>query len=103
MAITIDFLPCFWKSLKGEDLSLSDLKEADFVTYKLTSEIMEVNSNEQLKEVLNFQGRGGGSETGEEGEGTITTRPSKQLFFMYTTLNGMDVELLPGGKAIEIQ
>ena len=40
--IALDLLLCFWKSLKGQDLTLDDLKEADHVTYSLTKDIIEV-------------------------------------------------------------
>lgn len=40
--IALDLLPCFWKSLKGEPLTMSDLKEADCVTYNLTQKMLEV-------------------------------------------------------------
>ena len=99
----MDFLPCFWKSLKDEALTVSDLKEADYLTYKLTSEIMEVNNIEKLKSILDFMGRGGTNEVEEERENGTASRPSKKHFFIYTTLNGIETELLPGGKEMEVQ
>ena len=41
--IALDLLPCFWKSLKGEPLSLEDLKEADCITYHLTEKMLSVS------------------------------------------------------------
>ena len=41
--IALDLLPSFWKSLKGETLSLADLKEADCITYHLTQKMLSVN------------------------------------------------------------
>lgn len=46
--VALDLLVCFWKSLKGEPLSLVDLKEADSVTYSLTQEIIEVNHQQLI-------------------------------------------------------
>ena len=40
--IALDLLPCFWKSLKGEALSLDDLREADCITYNLTQKMLKV-------------------------------------------------------------
>ena len=40
--IALDLLPCFWKSLKGETLSLDDLREADCITYNLTKRMLKV-------------------------------------------------------------
>ena len=40
--IALDLLPCFWKSLKGEPLSLDDLREADCITYHLTQKLLAV-------------------------------------------------------------
>lgn len=40
--VALDLLPCFWKSLKGEPLSISDLQEADFLTYSFTQQLLEV-------------------------------------------------------------
>ncbi len=41
--IALDLLPSFWKSLKGQTLSLADLREADCVTYDLTEKILAVS------------------------------------------------------------
>lgn len=40
--VAIDLLDCFWKNLRGEELTLEDLKEADTITYTLTKKIIEV-------------------------------------------------------------
>ena len=43
--IALDLLPCFWKSLKGEPLSLEDLRDADCITFQLTQKMISVNIN----------------------------------------------------------
>lgn len=40
--IALDLLPCFWKCVKGEILSVEDLKETDYITYSYTKNIIEV-------------------------------------------------------------
>ena len=40
--VALDLLPCFWKSLKDEELTLQDIKDADVITYSLTKNIIEV-------------------------------------------------------------
>ena len=40
--IALELLPCFWKSLKGETLSLEDLQDADCITYNLTQKMLQV-------------------------------------------------------------
>ena len=94
--ITIDFLPCFWKSLKGEPLSLEDLKEADCVTYNLTCKILSAESESEFQEVVSTLKHFAGA-TGEELE--LQAQSShKDLTFVYTTLNGLDMELVDGGR-----
>ena len=101
--IALDFLPCFWKSLKGEPLTLVDLKEADYVTYKLTSDVLKCTSSEEFQEVLSFQGRGRVPLVDEEMDYSSTTGLTKKVVFTYVDLNGMTVELVPGGKEIEVE
>ena len=43
--VAIDLLECFWKGLKGEELTVEDLKEVDAVTYSLTQKLIEVRLN----------------------------------------------------------
>ena len=43
MPISLDLLPSFWKSLKKESLELSDLREADCITYNLTQKMLDVS------------------------------------------------------------
>ena len=43
MPISLDLLPSFWKSLKKERLDLSDLREADCITYNLTQKMLDVS------------------------------------------------------------
>lgn len=99
MAIALDLLPCFWKSLKGEPLTLADLKEADYVTYNLTTRILECSSAEELEEIVSGLHHGNGV-TDEEGpdEGVVSTHPSARLRFVFTRLDGVEEELCPGGK-----
>lgn len=99
--ITIDFLPCFWKSLKGESLSLEDLKAADYVTYNLTCKILEAQSVEELEEVVKSLGHI--CEPAEEGELVTSTPYQRGLQFVYSSLNGMEVELVPGGREIVLE
>lgn len=97
MPITIDFLPCFWKSLRGESLSLEDLKEADCVTYNLTCKILSAESASEFQEVVQtLKHYGGGS--GEEAEFATQNNAQKTLTFEYSTLNGVEVELVEGGR-----
>ena len=100
--VTLDFLPCFWKSLKGEPLSLVDLKEADYVTYNLTRNIMNVQSPQELEEVVHTLGHIC-EPGGEEKEVPLPTSSGKKLRFVYTTLNGIETELIPGGKDIVVE
>lgn len=100
----LDFLPCFWKSLRGESLFIADLKEADYVLYKLTSDILSSTSPEELREILSFQGRAGVPSLAEEElDYTSSTGLSRKVFFTYVDLNGMVVELIPGGKELEVE
>ncbi len=78
-------------------MSLSDLKEADYVTYNLTNKIMESKSSSELESVL--QSLGHIAESGaEEGEFPLPTSSQKKFNFVYTSLNGMEKELVPGGR-----
>lgn len=99
--ITIDFLPCFWKSLQWKPLSLVDLKEADCVTYNLTCKILSAESAVEFQEVVNSLHVGGGS--GEEREFPHHNGSHKKLTFVYNTLNGLEVELVPGGREIDVE
>ena len=44
MPVALDLLPCFWKCLRGEGLTLTDLREADCITYNLTQKMLEVRA-----------------------------------------------------------
>ena len=99
--ITVDFLPCVWKSLKGEPLSLEDLKEADNVTYNLTCKMLSVESEAEFQEMVStLKHIGGGA--GEEGEFQSQGAES-ELTFVYTSLNGVEVELIPGGREVTVR
>ncbi len=103
MPIALDLLPCFWKSLKGEPLSLADLQDADCVTYKLTSRILDCDSAEELEEIVSglHQGR---SVTEEEGESRDTTYSHPTgLKFVFIGLDGAEVELCTGGKERHVE
>ena len=41
--MALDLLPCFWKSLKGQSLSLADLRDADCITFHLTEKMLSVS------------------------------------------------------------
>ena len=96
--IAIDFLPCFWKSFKGEPLSLADLHEADCVTYNLTAKMLTCSSPEEFEELIAsvLHGRGP-SEEGEGGPSSVTTN-HEGLKFTLTSLDGIEVELYQNGK-----
>ena len=96
MPITIDFLPCFWKSLRGEPLSLADLKEADCVTYNLTCKILAAESASEFQEVVSTLKHFAGGVEDTEYSAPSTTQ--KKLTFVYSTLNGVEVELVEGGR-----
>lgn len=99
--ITIDFLPCFWKCLKGEPLLLEDLREADSVTYNLTCKILSVESEAEFQEVVStLKHIGGGA--GEEAETLSSQSSENELTFVYTSLNGVEVELVPGGREMSV-
>ena len=90
-----------WKSLKREPLSLEDLKEADSVTYNLTCKILSVESESEFQEVvstLKHIGRGAGEEAEFQIQGS-----EHELTFVYHSLNGLEVELVPGGKQITVE
>lgn len=94
--ITIDFLPCFWKSLRGEPLSLEDLKEADCVTYNLTCKILGAESSSEFQEVVStLKHFAGGT---EEADYPAQSTAQRKLTFVYSTLNGVEVELVEGGR-----
>ena len=118
--IALDLLPCFWKSLKGELLSLDDLRDADCVTFHLTQKILSVTfqissnflidlipsspqcSNEEEFEELvagltHDHGQGGQVEGGVEGGGTSSSY-QEGLQFVYHTMTGQEVELCPEGR-----
>ena len=40
--VALDLLPCFWKSLREEPLTLDDIKDADWLTYSHTQRLLEV-------------------------------------------------------------
>ena len=100
MPIALDLLPCFWKSLKSEPLSLSDLKEADCVTYNLTQRMLDSGSPEEFEELVSglHHGKSIGEEEGEEQRGTVVSTHSAGLMFLFTGLDGVEVELCPGGR-----
>ena len=95
----IDFLPCFWKSFKGEPLSLADLHEADCVTYNLTSKMLSCSSPEEFEELIAsvLHGRGP-SEEGEGGAPSSVATVHEGLKFTLTSLDGIEVELCQNGK-----
>ncbi|KAK3804042.1 hypothetical protein RRG08_062412 [Elysia crispata] len=77
----LDLLSTVWKLLVGMNLDpCHDLLEADSVTYKHIKKIEMAESEEELESVL----------------GESSPR------FVYTTLSGRDVELLPGGYATPV-
>ena len=100
--ITIDFLPCFWKSLRGEALSLLDLKEADVVTYNLSCKILSAKSAQEFQEVVNSL-KHIGSRAGEEKEFPTHNGCEKKLTFVYHTLNGVEEELVEGGREVIVE
>lgn len=101
--IAIDFLPCFWRSFKGETLSLDDLQEADCVTYNLTSKIRSCSTPEEFDElvasVLHVRG------STEDGEGPPSTVAASHegLKFTMTSLDGIEVELCPNAKETVVE
>ncbi len=103
MPVALDLLPCFWKSLKGEPLSLADLQDADCVTYKLTTRILECGSAEELEEVVSglHHGRGVADEEGEGGE--VGHAHPTGLKFVFTGLDGAEVELCEGGRERHVE
>jgi len=101
--VALDFLPCFWKSLKGETLTLLDLKEADYITFRFTTDILNSTTSEVFQEVLGFRGSARMPMVEEEMDYSSTTVLTKKVVFTYMDLNGMTVELVPGGKEIEVE
>ena len=63
MPISLDLLPSFWKSLREERLELSDLREADCITYNLTQKMLDVSV--YVGEGRGGEGRGGEGRGGE--------------------------------------
>lgn len=80
-------------------MSLDDLREADCVTYNLTSKILACSSPEEFEELIASVLHVRGSTT-EEGEGTASSiaAPLERLKFTLTGLDGIEVELCPNGK-----
>lgn len=77
-----------------------DLKEADCITYNLTCKILSAESAEEFQEVVNsLRHIGGGA--GEEFPQQSGSQ--KTLKFVYNTLNGLEVELVPGGREIDVE
>lgn len=75
-----------------------DLKEADSVTYNLTCKILSVESPEEFQEVVSNLRHMGGRGAGEEAEFQTQSSEDDLLTFVYTSLNGVEVELVPGGR-----
>ena len=98
MPIALDLLPCFWKSLKGEPLSLTDLKEADYVTYNLTKKILECISPEEFEELISGLHHGKGVADEDEGTAGSTHHMKTGLKFVFSGLDGIEVELCEGGQ-----
>ena len=88
------------QSLKSEPLSLSDLKEADCVTYYLTQRMLDCGSPVVFEELVTglHQGKSMGEEEGEESQGMMVSAHSNGLRFLFTGLDGVEMELCPGGR-----
>ena len=79
-----------------------DLKEADCVTYNLTCKILSAKSANEFREVVNnLRHIGGGA--GEDREFPMQNGCQKKLTFVYSTLNGVEVELVPGGRQTDVE
>lgn len=101
--IAIDFLPCFWKSLKGETLSLDDLHEADCVTYNLTSKMLSCSTAEEFEELIGSVLHGHGSiEEGDGGPSSVAAI-REGLKFTLTGLDGIEVELCQNGRERSVE
>ena len=96
--IALDLLPCFWKSLKREPLQLSDLREADCLTFSLTGRLLECLSAEEFEEVLAGIQHG----RGEDEEGGVASPPG-DVQFVYTGLDGVEVELCEHGRETAVK
>uniref|UniRef100_T1J2Q6 HECT domain-containing protein n=1 Tax=Strigamia maritima TaxID=126957 RepID=T1J2Q6_STRMM len=80
--LPLDLLPCVWKSLLSIPIdSDSDLKEADYLTYNFIKKFSLVENMNDMKVLL------------EE-----YNSPT----FLYTTLSGEEVELMPNGRNIPV-
>ncbi len=82
--------------MRGEPLSLADLKEADCVTYNLTCKILSAESPAEFQDVVSTLKHYSGG--GEESEFPAGNGAVKQLTFVYSTLNGVEVELVKAGR-----
>lgn len=97
MPIALDLLPCFWKSLKEEPLSLADLKEADCVTYKFTSKILECSTSEEYEEFVSGIRHERNAVDEDKVSGSFTSQRKQGLTFSYNGLDGVETELCEGG------
>lgn len=107
--MALDLLPCFWKSLKGEPLTISDLQEADFLIYSFTQKLLEVNPSlvcvcvlsahfhiPQAKDEASFGELVCGVNHSLE-EGSLQQR-HQGLVFTHRTLAGLEEDLCEGGR-----
>ena len=101
--MALDLLPCFWKSLKGDQLSLSDLQEADYLTYSFTQQLLEVRqlARGRVTPSLHTQAKDQASFNelvcGMGGQTTDESRTARGLVFTRTTLAGEEEELCDNG------
>ena len=58
--LALDVLPCFWKALRGDPITLQDVQEADCVTYNLTEKMLSVSQCQMTALLCTHQERGGG-------------------------------------------
>jgi E3 ubiquitin-protein ligase HECTD4 len=54
--LPLDLLPCFWKSLVGEELDSSDITDADFLTAKRLHALETMKSAEAFAEFIQAEG-----------------------------------------------
>ena len=101
--IAIDFLPCFWRSFKGETLSLDDLREADCVTYNLTSKMLSCSTPEEFDELVASVLHVHGSTEDGEGPPSTVAASHEGLKFTMTSLDGIEVELCPNAKETTVE
>lgn len=102
--IALDLLPSFWKSLKGEPLSLADLREADCVTYNLTCKLLECSTPEEFDELVGGLIHHVKEPPGEEGERTtVAAVTPENLKFIFSGLDGIEYELCPNGREKTVQ